>query len=94
MANWLGDTMDAALYVAETTEQARAAPRAMAKQLHAFALNLTDQTGQLVKDAPPDDGDVRGRDGHAPAWPGAVPGGAVPSGSTAEVVPPTTGEKA
>jgi len=93
---WLVDTMDAALFVAEATEKARSTPRTMAQQLHAFALCFTDQTGQLLKDAPPEDGDARGRDGPAPAGPGAVPGGDVP-GSTAEVLAPsgpgTTGEK-
>ena len=49
MAEWLGDTLDAAQYLAETLEKARAAPKLVAQQLHAYALGLTDETGALLQ---------------------------------------------
>lgn len=48
MGEWLGDTIDAANYLAETLENARAAPRLVAQQLHAYAQGLTDETGSLL----------------------------------------------
>jgi hypothetical protein len=48
MGEWLGDTLDAAQYLAETLEKARAAPKLVAQQLHAYALGLTDETGALM----------------------------------------------
>jgi len=61
MGEWLGDTLDAAQYLAETLEKARAAPKLVAQQLHAYALGLTDETGALM---------ARMREGGS----GAVPG--------------------
>lgn len=49
MAEWLQDTSDAAQFMAETMEKARAAPRLVAQELHAYALGLGDETGQLLK---------------------------------------------
>lgn len=49
MAEWLQDTIDAATFMAETMEKARAAPRLVAQELHAYALGLGDETGQLLK---------------------------------------------
>ena len=48
MGEWLGDTLDAAQYLAETLEKARAAPKLVAQQLHAYALGLSDETGALI----------------------------------------------
>lgn len=49
MGEWLGDTIDAATFMAETMEKARAAPRLVAQELHAYALGLGDETGALMK---------------------------------------------
>jgi hypothetical protein len=48
MADWLGDTLDAAQYMATTLEKARAAPRVVAQELHAYALGMADETGALM----------------------------------------------
>jgi len=50
MSEWLDDTLDAAQFLAETLERAREAPRLVAQQLHSYALGLTDETGQLLKE--------------------------------------------
>lgn len=49
MAEWLSDTVEAARYLADTLEKARKAPKLVAQQLHAYALGLTDETGQLME---------------------------------------------
>lgn len=49
MAEWLSDTLDAAEFTAKKMEQARAAPRMVARELHAYALGLADETGDLIK---------------------------------------------
>lgn len=49
MGEWLGDTLDAAQHVAQLVENARAAPRQVAQQLHAYAHGLTDETGALLE---------------------------------------------
>ena len=85
MAEWLQDTLDAAQYMAETMEKARAAPKLVAQQLHQYALGLSDETGALLERVR--QGSAR-QDGHAqrvlPDELGAVPpscntGGKVPS---------------
>lgn len=48
MGEWLSDTIDAATYMAEKMEQARSAPKLVARELHSFALGLTDQTSELL----------------------------------------------
>lgn len=48
MGDWLGDTIDAASYMATTLEKARAAPRIVAQEIHAYALGLADETGALL----------------------------------------------
>lgn len=49
MAEWLGDTLEAAEYLADMLEKARSAPRLVAQQLHAYAHGLTDETGALLQ---------------------------------------------
>lgn len=49
MGEWLGDTLDAAVYLAEMLEKARAAPKLVAQELHSYALGLSDETGTLLK---------------------------------------------
>ena len=50
IASWLEDTLDAAEYLASKMVQARAAPKLVAAELHAYALGLADETNQLMKD--------------------------------------------
>jgi hypothetical protein len=49
MGEWLLDTLDAADQVATMLENARAAPRQAALQLHAYAMGLSDETGTLLE---------------------------------------------
>lgn len=49
MGEWLGDTLDAASFMAEKMEQARAAPKLVARELHAYALGLADETNQVLQ---------------------------------------------
>lgn len=49
MGEWLADTVDAAQFMAEKMEQARAAPRIVAHEMHAYALGLTDETSELLE---------------------------------------------
>jgi len=48
MAQWLEDTIDAAQYMAQTLEKARAAPKQVMAEIHAYALGLADETGDLL----------------------------------------------
>ena len=50
IAEWLGDTVEAAEYLASTMERARAAPKVVMREMHAYALGLADETGQLMRD--------------------------------------------
>ena len=49
MGEWLGDTVDAAQFMAEKMEQARAAPKIVMREMHAYALGLADETGALME---------------------------------------------
>jgi hypothetical protein len=49
MGEWLRDTLDAAEYLAQMLEKARAAPKIVAQELHAYALGISDETGTLLK---------------------------------------------
>lgn len=49
MAEWLGDTVEAAEYMATTMERARAAPKVVMREMHAYALGLADETGELMR---------------------------------------------
>ncbi len=49
MGEWLGDTVDAAAFTAAKLEEARSAPRLVAQEMHAYALGLTDETGQVLR---------------------------------------------
>jgi hypothetical protein len=48
MAEWLGDTVEAAELMASTMERARAAPKVVTAELHAMMLGMTDQTKELM----------------------------------------------
>lgn len=49
MGDWLGDTLDAAEFMAVNMERARSAPRLVAQELHAYALGMSDEMGQVLK---------------------------------------------
>jgi hypothetical protein len=49
MGEWLGDTLEAAEFMATKIEQARAAPRIVMQEMHAYALGLADETGAVVE---------------------------------------------
>jgi hypothetical protein len=49
MGEWLGDTLEAVEFTAEKVEQARAAPKIVMREMHAYALGLADETGALLK---------------------------------------------
>lgn len=49
MAEWLNDTVEAAEFMAATMEKARAAPKVVMREMHAYALGLADETGELMR---------------------------------------------
>jgi hypothetical protein len=49
MGDWLDDTRDGAAFMAETVRKAREAPRVAARELHAYALGLSEMTGDLLE---------------------------------------------
>lgn len=51
MGDWLGDTLDAAEFMASKMEEARAAPKKVMRELHAYALGLADETGEFIDKA-------------------------------------------
>lgn len=49
IAEWLADTVEAAEYMATQVERARAAPKAVMREMHAYALGLADETGEMMR---------------------------------------------
>jgi len=49
MGDWLGDTLDAVEYTATMVEKARAAPKQVMREVHAYALGLADETGSILQ---------------------------------------------
>ncbi len=49
MGDWLGDTLDAAEVVVGMMEKARAAPKLAIREMHQFALGLSDETGEMLE---------------------------------------------
>jgi len=49
MGEWLGDTLDAVEYTAQLVERARAAPKLVMREVHAYALGLADETGSILQ---------------------------------------------
>jgi hypothetical protein len=50
IADWLRDTIEAAEFMASKMEQARAAPKVVIREMHAYALAMADETGQMMRD--------------------------------------------
>lgn len=83
MAEWLGDTVEAAEYMASTLERARAAPKVVMREMHAYALGLADETGQLMRDIADKGREARTADASARAASGgASPAPSPPSSNT------------
>lgn len=97
MGEWLGDTIDAAGYLATTLERARLAPKLVAQELHAYALGMADESGAILQKMRKEGAAARGTAGDAqrpPLAPDLIPpscntGGKVPSGHK---VKPTRGK--
>ena len=90
MAEWLTDTVEAAEYMAQTLERARAAPKVVMREMHAYALGLADETGELMRQiARKSEADRAG--GRASAAPHAGTGGPLipPSCNTGGKLPTT-----
>ena len=49
IAEWLADTLEAIEFMATKVEQARAAPKLVMAEMHAYALGLADETGALMR---------------------------------------------
>lgn len=95
MGEWLGDTLDAAQHVAQLVENARAAPRLVAQELHAYAHGLTDETGALLAKLRKDPTTRTGLASTRSVPPGAPGAGASPpSCNTGGKVPPRKGKTA
>lgn len=74
MGEWLGDTLDAVEHTAAMVERARAAPKLAMREMHAYAMGLADETGEVLARMGPG-----GLSTVAQAWKGdAVPGGGMP----------------
>jgi hypothetical protein len=84
MGEWLGDTLDAALFMADKMEQARSAPSLVARELHSYALGLSDMTSGLMEE-------LRKGPSGAQASASAVPAGPVSRTLTPTPPPSNTG---
>ena len=50
MGEWLGDTIEAVEFTASKVEEARSAPAAVMREMHAYALGMAEETGKLMDD--------------------------------------------
>lgn len=48
MGEWMGDMLEAIEFTAQKVEEARAAPSIVMREMHAYALGLADETGDLL----------------------------------------------
>jgi hypothetical protein len=48
MGEWLGDTLDAVQFTASKVEEARAQPRLVMQEMHAYAMGLADETKAVL----------------------------------------------
>ena len=49
MGEFLSDMIESIEYLAQTVQRAREAPKQVARELHAYALGITDETGELMR---------------------------------------------
>jgi hypothetical protein len=48
MGEWHGDTLDAATWTAKKMEDARAQPKIVAREMHAYALGMVDEAQSFI----------------------------------------------
>ena len=91
MGEWLQDTVDAANFMADKMEQARAAPRLVAQEMHAYALGLADETAHVLNTVRQKGMETRSASGAQPPRTAAPPpcntGGKVPNVTKSTRVP-------
>ena len=92
MGEWLADTSDAAQFMAQKMEQARAAPRIVAREMHAYALGLADETGALIERMREKGREARQRGATSGAPGDGATGPTPPSCNTGGIVPPHGGK--
>jgi hypothetical protein len=61
IAEWLKETVEAAEFMASKMEEARAAPKVVIREMHAYALAMADETGQLMRELAAKGAAERGR---------------------------------
>jgi hypothetical protein len=49
MGEFLADMIDSVDYLSQTMQRAREAPKTVARELHAYALGLSDETGEFMR---------------------------------------------
>lgn len=81
MGEWLGDTLEAATFMAQTMEKARAAPKLVAQELHAYALGMGDEAKALLEKLR-EEGRARAGAGTAGGGTSARPGPTTPPSNT------------
>lgn len=81
MGEWLADTLDAVGALTSMLEKARAAPKLAAREIHSYALGLTDLTSELLEH-------VRGRAATATAGTGQARAARVPDVAGRPLPPP------
>lgn len=89
MGEWLQDTIEGALAMAEMLEKARRAPKQAVRQMHSYALGLTDLTSGLMDDLARKSAGA-GKRGKAVAATGAAGGGTVAATAALAPLPPRT----
>lgn len=87
IAEWLIDTQEAAEMMAALLERARESPRVVMREMHAYALGLADETGDVLRRV------AVGGDDSAPAKgpPSCNTGGKVPEKEGGKVAKPKIG---
>ena len=90
MGDWLKDTLEGALAMAEMLEKARAAPKQAVRQMHSYALGLTDLTSGLMEDLARKSAGAAGKRGKASAATGTAGGGTVAAKVAPAPLPPRT----
>ena len=73
MGEWLTDTLEGAELLASQLERARAAPKEVIREMHAFALGLSDETGALMQQVAKKGQAARGGAGAPPGGAGPLP---------------------
>ena len=85
MGDWLADTLDGVLAMADLLEQARRSPKRAVREMHAYALGLADMTSDLM-----DNLRRRSGGGKTGAATGTAGGGTVAAPVAPAPLPPRT----